>query len=141
MTHATANDRVVVIHVGLDLVSVEAVAEALHGPNGERYLTRVYTDGEIADCRTSGGVDPARLAGRFAAKEAALKSLSIAHFGVSLRDIEVRTEPSGGVRLALHGRAARLAAEAGVIAMTLSLTHERGLAAAIVVADRRASPG
>lgn len=123
------------IQVGLDLVSVAEVADALVALHGERYLARVYTEREIADCRTSTGVDPERLAARFAAKEATLKALGAADDAVSLRDIEVQREPSGRVRLALRGRAAELAAEAGVVELALSLTHEGGFAAAIVVAE------
>ncbi len=135
MSERTANDPVMAIQVGLDLVSVDAVAEALHGPNGDRYLSRVYTENEVADCLTSAGVDPERLAARFAAKEATVKVLSIGDGGVSLRDIEVRRDPSGRVRLVLYGRAAELAAEAGIVNLALSLTHESRFAAAVVVAD------
>jgi holo-[acyl-carrier protein] synthase len=112
---------------------VNVVAQALRGPNADRYLARVYTEQEISDCKGAGGVDPGRLAGRFAAKEATLKVLSITDEGVSLRDIEVRSDPSGHVSLELHGRAAELAHEAGVIELALSLTHETWFAAAVVV--------
>jgi holo-[acyl-carrier protein] synthase len=126
-----------VMRVGLDLVSVEGVATSLRGPLGDRYLARVYTEGEIDDCRTPSGVDPEGLAARFAAKEATLKILAADDDGVSLRDIEVRCEPSGRVQLALHGRAAELAIEAGLVDLALSLTHDGDLAAAVVFADCR----
>jgi holo-[acyl-carrier protein] synthase len=127
-----------VIHVGLDLVSVAQVQATLEGPLAARYLARVYTDGEVGDCRTPDGIDPQQLAARFAAKEATLKVLAEAD-GVPWRDIEVERTPSGAVRLMLHGRAAERAADVGVVDLALSLTHEDGFAAAVVIADCRPS--
>ena len=125
------------IRVGLDLVAVAAIEEALRAPHRDRYLARVYTDREIDDCRTASGVDAERLAARFAAKEATLKVLPIDDEGVSLQAIEVRREKSGRVYLELTGRAAAMADDAGVVDLALSLTHEGGFAAAVVVADCR----
>lgn len=127
----------VAIHVGLDLVAVQSIEDALRAPHGSRYLRRVYTEREVEDCRTATGVDAERLAARFAAKEATLKVLPLADQGVSLRTIEVRREPSGRVFLKLTGKTAALAAAAGVVDLALSLTHEGGFAAAVVVADCR----
>lgn len=123
------------IRVGLDLVAVGSVQEALRAVHGERYLERVYTQDEAADCETAAGVDPERLASRFAAKEATLKVLAAGDEGVPLTAIAVRREPSGRVHLELSGRAAELAAESGVASLSLSLTHEEGFAAAVVVAE------
>ena len=72
---SVTNDRMMVIHVGLDLVSVAQVLATLEGPLAARYLARVYTEDEVGDCRTADGIDPQRLAARFAAKEATLKVL------------------------------------------------------------------
>jgi holo-[acyl-carrier protein] synthase len=129
-----------VIHVGLDLVSVAHVQATLQGPLAARYLARIYTEGEVGDCRTPDGIDPQGLAARFAAKEATLKVLAEAD-GVPWRDIEVERAPSGAVRLALHGRAAERAADVGVVDLALSLTHEDGFAAAVVIADCRPPTG
>lgn len=123
------------IGVGLDLVATDAVEDALRAAHGDRYLERVYTDREIDDCRTAAGIDPERLAARFAAKEATLKVLPAGNEGVALTAIEVVREPSGRVDLKLTGRAAELAADAAVTGLALSLTHEGGFAAAVVVAE------
>lgn len=125
------------IRVGLDLVKVAMIEQALRAPHGERYLRRIYTEREVSDCRVAASVDPERLAARFAAKEATLKILPASDKGYSFRSIEVRTDPTGRVHLELSGRAAELASEAGVIELALSLTHEGGYAAAVVVADCR----
>lgn len=123
------------IRVGLDLVSVERVAESLRGPHRDHYLERIYTEREVADCRgPSGRVEPERLAARFAAKEAAIKALPGAGEEVRLTGIEVVSAADGQVRLELTGRAEELAQEAGITSVAVSLTHEGGLAAATVVA-------
>lgn len=122
------------IRVGLDLVAVESIVETLRGSHRDHYLERVYTEREIDDCRgPSGRIEPERLAARFAAKEATIKALPGAGEEVRLTMIEVRSEPSGEVRLELSGRAAELADKAGITELALSLTHEAGFAAATVV--------
>ncbi len=119
--------------IGIDLVAVAAVAEALAGEHAAHYLERIYTPREVDDCRAAdGGVDPARLAARFAAKEATMKALGSGE-GVRLTDIELRREPSGQVRIELCGHPAELAARAGVERLAVSLTHEGDYAAAAVV--------
>jgi holo-[acyl-carrier protein] synthase len=124
--------------VGIDLVSVDEVRDSIR-IHGDHYLERVYSESELADCRKSDSVDPERLAARFAAKEAAMKVLRARDEAVTWREIEVRRDPSGWVELALTGRAAALAAEAGIMELALSLTHESGLASAIVIAEIRES--
>jgi holo-[acyl-carrier protein] synthase len=127
------------ILVGIDLVAANAVEQSLRAAHGERYLQRVYTEREVEDCRTGAGagVDPERLAARFAAKEATLKVLPVGDEGLALTTIEVCREPSGRVHIELSGRAAELAAGAGIAELSVSLTHEAGFAAAVVVAESR----
>jgi holo-[acyl-carrier protein] synthase len=122
------------IRVGIDLVSVDCVEESIRA-HAERYLERVYTERELEDCRTATGVDPERLAARFAAKEATMKVLRPDDEGIPWRAIAVQRDPSGSVDLELSGRAAALAADAGVAELAVSLTHEGAFAAAIVVAQ------
>jgi holo-[acyl-carrier protein] synthase len=118
------------VRIGLDLVSVEGVAESI-ATHGERYLRRVYTDAELRDC----GGDPERLAARFAAKEATLKALDCGDRAVPWTAIGVLRGDSGRPALDLTGAAAELAAERGVSSLELSFTHERGYAAAVVLAS------
>ena len=122
------------MRVGIDLVSVDSVREAIQ-THSDRYLERVYTERELQDCRTSAGVDPERLAARFAAKEATLKVLRPTDQTIPWRAIEVLRDPSGWVELQLSGPAAALAAAAGLTDFSVSLTHEGGFASAIVVAS------
>lgn len=116
------------LRVGIDLVKAATIQEAL-AEHGERYLRRVYTDGEVAECAG----DPLRLAARFAAKEAAMKVLRPgADDAVPWPAIEV-LRADAAPELALHGPAAALARAAGLTAFAVSLTHEDAYAAAVVV--------
>ena len=119
--------------VGVDLVMVEDVAASVER-FGERYLARVYTDHERSCCAGGPGTAAAGLAARFAAKEAALKVLRPVGARPEWRSIEVVRHPNGACDLALTGEAARLAAAAGIRHLAVSLTHEAGMAAAVVVA-------
>lgn len=116
--------------IGIDLVSVGEVEEAI-AVHGERYLTRVYSAGELRDC----GGRPERLAARFAAKEATIKAIGRVDEGLDWRSIAVVRGPSGETSIELQGEAARLAQRRGVRSLVVSLTHERDHAAAVVVAE------
>jgi holo-[acyl-carrier protein] synthase len=119
--------------VGIDLVSVESVRDSISA-HAEHYLRRIYTEREVHDCSTPTGVDPERLAARFAAKEATLKALRPDDVGIPWNTIEVRRHPAGWVDLELTGPAAALAAQAGVTELALSIAHEAGFATAVVIA-------
>lgn len=123
-----------VIGVGIDLADPARLARAVdrHGSLFER---RVFTDRELEACAERRDRMQA-LAARFAAKEACLKALGTGMtMGLSLRQIEVVRGPEGRPRLELHGVAQRYAAAAGVKALHVSLTHERGVAAAVVILE------
>ncbi len=125
------------LRVGIDLVSIDAVEESIRIHSG-RYLRRVYTSREVRDCRAPDGLPDARkLAGRFAAKEAALKVLGVDDEAIPWPSIEVRSDRRGSPSIELTGAAERLARERGVTELELSITHEGPLAAAIVVARVR----
>jgi holo-[acyl-carrier protein] synthase len=125
------------MRVGIDLVSVEAVQESISA-HGERYLQRVHTEGELDACRNGSGFVLERLAGRFAAKEAAMKVLRpSAEQALPWGSIEVISQADGWVALQLSGAAAELAEEAGIEDLQLSITHEGQHACAVVVADLR----
>jgi holo-[acyl-carrier protein] synthase len=122
------------LRVGTDLVLIETVRDSIDA-HAEHYLERVYTEREVEDCTTPEGVDPERLAARFAAKEATLKVLRPRDEGIPWNAIEVRRDPSGWVELALSGPAASLATDAGVTDLSLSISHEGQFASAVVVAS------
>lgn len=123
-----------VIGLGTDLAEIARVKRSIER-FGTRFTERVFTPGEIAYCMRKKSFAES-FAARFAAKEAGAKALGtgIAH-GVSWQEFEVRREPSGRPILHLHGRAAELAARMGVTRMSLSLTHSRDTAMAVVVME------
>lgn len=121
-----------VVGVGVDLTSTAAVRQAIDD-FGETYLYRVFTPGELEECRADADPVP-RLAARFAAKEAAFKALGIDDVRPAWTSIEVRREPAGWCRLAVSGKAAGIARERGIADLLVSLTHEDELAAAVVIA-------
>jgi holo-[acyl-carrier protein] synthase len=119
--------------VGVDLTSVSEVRAALDA-FGDRYARRLFTEHELASSAAQGGLSAESLAARFAAKEAAVKVLEPTGPRPAWRDIEVRRRPDGACRLRLHGAAASLAAAQRLGPMSVSLSHEAGLAVAVVVA-------
>jgi holo-[acyl-carrier protein] synthase len=121
------------IRVGTDLVATEEVAWSM-GHFGDRYLTRLFTPREIANCRATPFVAADRFAARFAAKEATIKVLRPRVGWTDFRDIEIESGPGGAPILHLHGEAAALAARAGLFSFSVSLSHERAYACAVVAA-------
>jgi holo-[acyl-carrier protein] synthase len=118
------------IQVGIDLVCTAEVGDAVR-IHGERYLKRVYTAQERRDC----GSDPHRLAARFAAKEATMKALRRDDEPLPWLSIGVRRGAGGSPCLDLRGPAAELARRRGVRSLSVSLSHEGPLAAAVVLAE------
>lgn len=121
------------MRVGTDLVSVDGVRESVR-LHGSRYLKRIYTEREIDDCTTEQGPVPERLAARFAAKEAVLKLLRPHDEAIPWREIGVLRHGPGWVSVELSGRAAELAAEAGLSEIELSICHESDYASAVAIA-------
>jgi holo-[acyl-carrier protein] synthase len=120
---------------GVDLVSIPRVQRALD-QHGERFLARVYTLAERQWCR---GRVP-ELAARFAAKEAVSKALGVGMRllnpnGIHFADVEVMADRQGKPYVVLYGRAAERTAELGLIEWAISLSHERDMAIALVVAQ------
>jgi holo-[acyl-carrier protein] synthase len=124
----------VIVGAGIDLVETERIRRTV-ARFGRRFLERVFTPGEIAYAERKR--DPAeRYAARFAAKEAAMKAIGTGlRRGVRWRDFEVANRTSGKPELLLHGRAAQIAAALKVRRSTLSLTHTKGQAVALVILE------
>lgn len=118
---------------GVDLVPVKRIEESV-SRYGARFLSRVFTEGELAYCRGR----PQELAARFAAKEAVSKTLGVGihhREGVQWHDIEVVSDANGKPSVRLGGNAARRAGELGFGTFALSLSHTREYAIAMVVAE------
>src|SRR5574341_638282 len=103
----------------------------------DRFLHRVFTEGEIAYCRARRDPVP-HFGARFAAKEAGLKALGTGlRLGVSWRELEVRRERGQAPVLVLSGRSLEIGRLRGGERMLLALTHdgEYALAQAMLVDD------
>ena len=120
-----------IVALGMDVVAVDRIRRLIApeaGSRAARFLERCFTPSERAYCEARR--DPApHYAARFAAKEAAMKALGAAPF----TDIEV-TRAEGAPRLRLHGAAALSQAKVGG-RLHLTLTHDAGVAAAVVVVE------
>jgi holo-[acyl-carrier protein] synthase len=126
-----------VIGIGVDLVDIERFRRSLERTPSMR--TRLFTEVELAYVEPQSDPVPS-LAARFAAREAVMKSLGVGLGAFGFHEVWVERAASGRPSLAFSGRAAELAAQAGVVTWHLSLTHSDVMAAAYVVADGPATP-
>jgi holo-[acyl-carrier protein] synthase len=122
-----------VVGLGIDVASVERVRRALER-FGERLSERVLTLHEQGELARRAGDRAQAFAGRFAAKEAAVKALGGPR-DVGWHDLEVRKASTGAPELHFHGAAAEHGRRLGVERTLLSITHDAGVAAAVVVLE------
>ncbi|MCL2724393.1 MAG: holo-ACP synthase [Polyangiaceae bacterium] len=121
-----------IVGLGIDVCSIERMRRALER-HGDRFFSRICTEAERADL--SGRDLATGLAGRFAVKEAFAKSLDGAR-GVGWHEVEVRRARSGRPLLALHGNAIEMAMSFGADAWHVTLTHDAGVAVAVVILEK-----
>ena len=123
-----------IVGLGIDVAEVDRIERAI-GRYGERFLRRVYTEAEIRYCQ-SRGKPFERFAGRFAAKEAAMKAIGTGwKRGVTWRDFEVTREASGRPVIHLSGVAAKVAGQLGAKRALVSITHTEAMAMAQVILE------
>ena len=121
-----------IIGMGVDIAEVDRVKAAIER-HGEVFLRRVYTASEREYCEQFRNKYE-RYAGRFAAKEAAMKALGTGwRQGVRWVDLEVVRERGGRPTLALNGEAGEIAKRLGVKHIALSITHTAVQALAQVI--------
>jgi holo-[acyl-carrier protein] synthase len=128
-----------IVGTGIDIAEVPRIAASIERFGG-RFLSRVYTAGEIRYCESKAN-RAERYAARFAAKEAAMKALGTGwNRGVRWRDIEVTRQPGGRPTILFHGKAAEFAARLGAVHVSLSLSHTAEQAIAQVILEN-SGPG
>jgi holo-[acyl-carrier protein] synthase len=119
-----------VLGIGIDATDIPRIEAAL-ARYGDRFVQRVFTDDEIAYCSRRRNPAP-HYAGRFAAKEAAMKALGTGHSaGVLWRDVEV-VRRGGPPQLRFHGAAARRFEAMDARRSLVTITHSETLAIAQV---------
>jgi holo-[acyl-carrier protein] synthase len=112
-----------IIGLGLDATEIHRIAESIER-YGDRFVRRVFTEGEIAYCQRKRDA-ASSFAARFAAKEAAMKALGTGlSLGVRWRDLEVKRDRGQAPRLLMHGRSREIGLARGGRAMLLALTHD-----------------
>ncbi len=120
------------ILTGVDICSVDRIGRSIER-YGERFLERVFTRSEIEYCTPRANQEQS-YAARFAAKEAMMKLLGVGMFGVCFSEIEVVSSESGKPSITLAGKAGEIAKRKGIHDCDLSLSHDKGIALAVVVA-------
>jgi holo-[acyl-carrier protein] synthase len=116
---------VAIVGVGIDVVDISRFEGSLRRTPG--LAERLFTPAEAS-------LPPASLAARFAAKEALAKALG-APGDLAWHDAEVVTESTGRPLLSLRGTVAARAGEVGAAHVHLSLSHDAGIASAVVVLE------
>jgi|SRR5271165_826269 len=122
-----------IVGTGIDIAEVPRIAESIER-FGDRFLRRIFTEGEIQYCDSKAN-RVERYAARFAAKEAAMKALGTGWSrGVRWRDIEVVRPPGGRPTVKFHGKAAEFADKLNArnVALSLSHTPEQAIASVIL---------
>lgn len=120
-----------IVGVGIDVVDIARFEQSLTRSPG--LAVRLFTEGER-------GLPPRSLAARFAAKEALAKALG-APRGLLWTDAEIVVSPVGRPHLRVAGTVAAAAAQLGVSSWHLSLSHDAGIASAVVIAEGDRPPG
>jgi len=126
----------VILGVGIDAVDIARI-ERMHEGHGDRMLSKLFTDAELAYLSTK--TFPAQhIAVRLAAKEAAYKALSGNDDAraIGWREIEVLTRGDGAPELRLHGRASARFGELKGTAIHVSLSHSQATGVAVVILER-----
>lgn len=115
---------------GVDVIEIIRL-EQINPRIRERFINRVFTDLEKEICKNNN----ARLAGRFAAKEAVSKVLGTGIDEIHWKDIEILQGSNGEPLLQLHRKAKEKEIELGIIQWALSISHSRTIAIAFVIAE------
>jgi holo-[acyl-carrier protein] synthase len=118
------------VRTGIDLIEIARVA-AVWQRYGKRFLNRIFTAQEQADA----GGQVASLAARFAAKEAAAKALGCGIGPVGWLDIEIIRDAQRSPEIVLHGAALERAQALHLREWSVSLSHAKDHAIALVVAS------
>lgn len=121
-----------ILGIGIDVSRIERIERFLER-YGERFTRRILTDDELREISRY-KVSAEQVAGRVAVKEAASKALGTGwRQGVHWKCFAVAHEPSGKPKLVCAGRALELMNQMGVKGTHVSITHDGGVAAAVVI--------
>ena len=123
-----------IVGTGIDICEVARVRDAIER-FGQRFLKRIFTPAEREYCESKRN-RMERYAGRFAAKEAAMKAIGTGlRRGVTWQDFEVGREPGGRPTLIFRDKAAEFGTKLGMKRVSLSITHTAEIAMAQVILE------
>jgi len=118
------------VPIGIDIIEIDRIKQAILTWE-DSFLKRVYTEAELENCHNVAS----SLAARFAAKEAVMKALGTGTKGLSWRDVEILSNSAGVPLIRLHCRAQKRAEEIGVKVFSVTMSHSKQYAIAIVIGD------
>jgi holo-[acyl-carrier protein] synthase len=122
--------------VGIDIVLINRIRKMVE-KFGEKFLTRIFTDGEIAYSDAHQKSRFQHYAARWAAKEAVFKALKGDwKSGIVWKEIEVRNEPRGNPVIILHDAAKKVCESLGITRLEVSISHTTESASAVVIAEK-----
>jgi holo-[acyl-carrier protein] synthase len=123
-----------IVGTGIDIAEVDRIANSI-ARFGRRFVERIFTPEEIRYCESKAN-KAERYAGRFAAKEAAMKAIGTGwNHGVTWRDVEVRRAPGSRPTMEFHNKAGEFFRKLGAARAHLSITHTKDSAMAQVILE------
>lgn len=121
--------------IGIDIIEIERIRGVIE-KHGDHFCERIFTPREIAYCKGKGKNALLHFAGRFTAKEAAVKALGTGFSaGIAWTDIEILNEGSGRPVMTFSGKAAEAYRALGGTRTHVSISHSKGYAASQVVIE------
>ncbi len=125
--------------IGIDIVGIERIKYLVEN-YGDRFLNRVFSSTELNNIykiKNKSNIEQ-KIAGFFAAKEAFLKSLHIGLFSIPLTCIKISNKQSGAPFLFVDDKVKKFISDTYNIeigTINLSISHDNGLAIAIVIIE------
>ena len=123
-----------IVGCGIDLVKIERI-EKIIKKWGDNFTSRVFTLLEREYCEKKKGNKYQSYAGRFAAKEALLKSLGLGLKGVNWKEIEIENNELGQSIIETSGKLKKIASEKGVSKYFITISHTKDYAIAQVILE------
>ena len=122
-----------IVGIGVDIVDVRRI-DAVWKRYGARFVARLLSDHELENLLVYAPIDAARLAGRWAAKEAVSKAIGTGFRGFAMNDIEIINDALGLPTVTLRNGAELRATDIGVCKLLISISHEKEMAIAQAIA-------
>lgn len=123
-----------IIGCGIDLVKIGRI-EKIINKWGDNFTSRVFTLLEREYCEKKKSNKYQSYAGRFAAKEALLKSLGLGMRGINWKEIEIENDELGQPIIDMSGKLKKIASEKGVSKYFITISHTKDYAIAQVILE------